>query len=159
MRLPAKRLMVGILAPALTAGVFFVWQSEKAGRASSAATPVATTITIDPTVGETFSPPPSSAQPAESAQQAWAAYAQQLGSSATTIPGTVTVQLGQLTLPVGPRGPNNSEVYTADNELAYGYSWASPCLSTLADSPPANCTEWLFLDANSGNQIDNAWQH
>jgi hypothetical protein len=126
------------------------------------ASAVPATITIDPQVGETFAPAPSSAAPAMTAQQAWAAYTQVNTSySDSAIPSTVTVQLGLLTLPLGSTGPGGSEAYAAQNELVYGYSWHScpasrnPNVQTL---PPNPCIEWNFLDANTGRQIDETWQ-
>jgi hypothetical protein len=72
------------------------------------------------------------------------------GSSGTTIPSNVTVQLGLLTLPAGPANADtsglvtsNGTAYTALNELAYGYSWHSCPMSTLPNAtlPPNPCIE------------------
>jgi hypothetical protein len=127
---------------------------------SGGARPVATTITIDSAVGETFAPPKPPYHPAMSAEAAWVRYARSLGSHRKAIPSSVSVRIGLLTLPVGPVGPNNSELYTAHNELTYGYSWHSCPVYTLPVSPPPHspCIEWLFLDANTGHMIDDTWQ-
>jgi len=149
-------LAFGLLA---TTGVALFRPQGSAG-AGTVVSPMTQLITIDSHVGETFGPPPSSAQPAMTADAAWAQYAQLNGSSVTVIPSSVTVSLGSLTLPVGPVGPNGSEVYTAYNELAYGFSSHS-CPGTTLDVPQSSdnaCTEWLFLDANTGQQIDDTWQ-
>jgi hypothetical protein len=115
-------------------------------------------VTIDSLVGETFSPPPSTT-PNLDPESAWAAYAKLNGSTVESIPNDMTVQLGLLTLPVGPVGPNNSYVYTAKDQLAYGYSRPSCPVSLLGPAPSDSpCVEWLFLDANTGQQIDETWQ-
>lgn len=171
MALTKKRVIAGaVILGIIAAGLFIVIArpSNTPARAATTNGAVTTTITIDPTVGETFAPPPLSAQPSLTAQDAWAQYAALAGSSVTTVPSNVSVQLGLLTLPVGPAaapGTNGlatsgGEAYTALNELAYGYSWHSCPTSTLNASPLPNnpCIEWLFLDANTGQQIDQTWQ-
>src|SRR5215469_2921796 len=60
------------------------------------------TITIDPQIGEIFTAAPASATPKLTAQQAWARFMRHIGSARTFIPSGVHVQLGLLTLPVGP---------------------------------------------------------
>jgi len=71
------------------------------------------------------------------------------------------VDIGLLTLPIGPSGPNGSEIYTVHNQLVYGYSWhqcpasRNPKVKKL---PPNPCIEWLFLNANTGYQIDETFQ-
>jgi hypothetical protein len=126
------------------------------------ASAVTATITVDPQVGETFAPAPADAAPALTAQQAWANYTQvDTSYSDSAIPSNVTVQLGLLTLPLGPEGPGGAKAYTAQNQLVYGYSWhncpasRNPNMQTL---PPNPCIEWNFLDASTGRQIDETWQ-
>ncbi len=129
------------------------------------ASAVRTTITLDPHYGATFAPPPANAAPALTAQQAWAQFIQQAsGSSNTAIPSTVTAQLGLFTLPIGPdcgttcsNDPvQNGIAYTALNQLAYGYS--SPggtCVrgNSVTVLPDVPCTDWVFVDANTGHMI------
>jgi hypothetical protein len=129
------------------------------------ASAVQTTITIDPHYGATFAPPPANAAPALTAQQAFAQFIHQAsGSSNTAIPSTVTVQLGLFTLPIGPDcgttcsgdPVQNGIAYTALNQLAYGYS--SPggtCVrgNSANPLPDVKCTDWLFVDANTGHMI------
>lgn len=119
----------------------------------------ARTITIDPHAGETFAPAPASAAPKLTAQQAWARYAARNGARTTTIPTGVTVRLGLLTLPIGPK-PDGPIAYTAHKELAYGYSSPSGCVSTLPGAvlAGARCLSWTFLNANTGNLTDQTWQ-
>lgn len=130
------------------------------------ASAVQTTITIDPHVGTTFAPPPANATPSLTAQQAWAQFIQSssVGSGSTAIPSTVTAQLGLFTLPIGPdcgitcNGDpvQNGIAYRSLNQLAYGYSWSG---GTCAGDNPADpapavpCTEWIFIDANTGSMI------
>ena len=87
------------------------------------------------------------------ASQAWAAFARLNDSGSRAIPARVSPQLGLLTLP------------TARNELAWGYHWhacssivPSPPPGATAPASPVYCTEWLFLDAKTGAQMDQTWQ-
>ena len=120
------------------------------------------TIIIDPTIGEIFAPAPASARPALTAEQAWARYTRVDRSyRRSAIPSNMTAHLGLLTLPLGPSGPGGSEAYTAHNELVYGYSWhncpvsRNPRVKKLPSNP---CIEWNFLNANTGQQIEETWQ-
>ena len=159
MRLQGRRVLVGAAILGALAVVLFVTRLPRTpARAATSASAAAATVTIDPSVGETFAPAPPSSAPGLSAQQAWTQFAQLNGASDTSMPSTVTVQLGLLTLPVGP-GTDNTLSYTAHNELAYGYSWHSCPVSMLSPPSPDNpCIEWLFLDASTGVHIDETWQ-
>jgi len=125
-------------------------------------------IVIDPSIGDTFTPAPASAVPVLTAAQAWAQYAQVNGLRAT-MPSGLSVQLGLLSVPVGPANPDDADqaglatsngiVYTALNKLAYGYS--SPIGSCPMSRNPNNpgpvgksCIDWTFVDANSGQLIE-----
>lgn len=158
MALHKKGIIIGAVVLGVLVAGFFLVRITKTSAQAGTVNDIAATVTIDPSVGETFAPPPPSAAVGMSAQDAWTRYAAQNGSDATAIPSGVSVQLGQLTLPDGP-GTDGSMRYTANNELAYGYSWHSCPASTLqpsSDNDP--CIEWLFLDANTGQQIDQTWQ-
>jgi hypothetical protein len=144
---------------ALAAGVSAVWTGINHAQAIRAMA-VSATITIDPAIKETFGPPPASAQPAMTAALAWAQWEQHAGATNTTIAPNTTVQLGLLTLPVGPYCGaechglivKNRIAYTVLNQLAYGYRWsACPPGSTL---PAVRCNSWIFLDASTGQMID-----
>jgi hypothetical protein len=130
------------------------------------ASAVRTTITISPLYGATFAPPPADASPPLTAQQAWAQFIQSStsGSGGTAIPSTVTAQLGLFTLAIGrdcgatcSGDPvQNGIAYRSLNQLAYGYS--SPggtCggTSSFDPAPAIPCTDWLFIDANTGHMI------
>ena len=132
------------------------------------ASAVQTTIMINPDNGETFAPPPAKASPPLTAQQTWAQFIQQStdGAGGTAIPSDVTAQLGLFTLPVGPSSGcdndcsnltiQNGTAYTTLNQLAYGYSWpGGKCggSNPVHPAPPVPCTEWLFIDANTGHMI------
>jgi hypothetical protein len=91
---------------------------------------MATTITIDPNIGETFAPAPADAAPKLTALQAFAQQRRLRGRSVIPIPSGVTVKLGLLTILAGPTNPHTGKVVTKDgiayaalNELAWGYSW------------------------------------
>lgn len=127
------------------------------------------TIVIVPQYGETFTPVAVSAAPALTAGQAWARFARLNSWSRTGVPSGVHVQLGHFTLPVGPAdAPGtshlvkaNGEAYTALNELAYGYSSPSGCVTMnprLLPPPDARCLFWTFLNANTGKQIVSSYQ-
>jgi hypothetical protein len=140
-------------------------QQAPAHAATNAVTPA--TITINPSLGEIFAPAPPAAAPALTADQAWQHYATQLNSTITAIPSDVTVQLGLYTQPAGPADSpgaaglptSNGTAYVALNQLAYGYSWHScPPSQGMAPLPASPCTEWLFLDASTGQQIVQTWQ-
>jgi len=130
------------------------------------ASAVQTTITIDPHGGATFAPPPANASPPLTAQQAWAQFIRSstVGSGGTAIPSTVTAQLGLFTLPIGPDcgttcsgdPVQNGIAYRSLNQLAYGYSWpGGTCGGTnpVDPAPAVPCTEWIFIDANTGHMI------
>jgi hypothetical protein len=137
---------------------------------SARAATVPATIAINPGIRETFAPAPPSATPALTAQQAWQRYAEQAGSSHTTIPSSVTARLGLFTMDASPPGDpqtaglpaSDGKFYTPHNELSYGYSWHScpPVLGAVKPhtQPPNPCRAWLFLDANTGHMIIQTWQ-
>lgn len=144
---------------ALAAGVSAVWTGIDHAQAIRAMA-VSATITVDPAIKETFAPPPASAQPAMTAALAWAQWEQNAGATITTIAPNTTVQLGLLTLPVGPHCGaechglivKNGIAYQTLNRLAYGYRWSvCPSGSTL---PAVRCSSWIFLDASTGQLID-----
>jgi hypothetical protein len=121
------------------------------------AAPVKSVIILDPNNrGEVFTPPPADAAPAMTAQEAVDAYA----GKHIRIPDSVTVQLGLYTLPVGPDcGPecehNNivqgNMVYSVLNKLVYGLS--RRVCPTGSNRPDWQCTQWDFIDANTGKFI------
>jgi len=137
-----------------------------AGRARAVtASAVQTTITLND-YGATFAPPPATASPPLTVQQAWAQFIQSsaVGSGGTEIPSGTTAQLGLFTLPVGPAADcggcsklivQNGTAYSALNQLAYGYSDQSTCVSgnDIHPLPPSPCTQWWFIDANTGHMI------
>jgi len=164
-----KRVISGAVVLGVLAAGFLVARLQQVpARAATADRAVPATITIDPQIGETFALAPSSATPRLTAQQAWQRYAEQAHSSRATIPSFVTARLGLYTLPVGPVGPGtghlvqrNGEAYTALNQLVYGFSSPSGCVSTdpyVTFPPDAHCIEWTFLNANTGKMIDSTWQ-
>ncbi len=173
MKFPRRRTLVfaGAAAAALVVGGIAVKSAlapAHAGIASSVPAP----IVIDPSLGDTFAPAPAGAAPALTAALAWAQYAQVNGGSAT-IPSGLTVQLGLVSVPVGPANPadpdqaglatSNGIAYRALNELAYGYS--SPAGSCPISTNPnvagpvgKSCIDWTFVDAKTGQLIEETWQ-
>jgi len=144
-------LGLAVLAAALAAVLTSIGHAQ-----AIAAPPVTTTITID---GTTFAPPPSNATPALTAAQAFATW-----SPGTAIPSQVSVQLGLVTVPVGPDCGaecsnlivQNGIAYQSLNELAYGFEWSTcpPPSGPNAPTPsPGPSIQWNFIDANTGHQI------
>src|SRR5262249_35800020 len=72
-----------------------------AAASNAAPAPAASSVLIDPSVSETFTPAAASVAAQVGANNAFAHYAKLNGSSLTSPPQNVTVQLGYLTLPVG----------------------------------------------------------
>jgi hypothetical protein len=155
-RLRGPLAAIGALGiAALAAGAFAI--STAIGHAQATrALAVSSTITVDPGIHETFAPPPPDAAPAMTAQEAVDAYE----GKHISIPDYVTVQLGLLTLPVGPDcGPecehNNivqgNMVYSVLDKLVYGFS--RRVCPAGADRPDWQCTQWDFIDANTGKYI------
>jgi hypothetical protein len=154
-------VIVGALGAAALAGGLSAALAGSNHAGATRATPVSATITVSPGLNETFAPPPADAAPAMTAEQAWANWETNAGATNTSIPSNTTVQLGLFTLPVGPDCGFECEngnivqggmVYSALNQLAYGYSSSiCPAGSSL---PATQCTEWIFLDANTGEMIN-----
>jgi hypothetical protein len=123
---------------------------------------VTRSITIDRSAGILFAPPPAQASPAMSAEHAWEIYMERAtGKKHSAIPSNVRVQLGLLTLPMGPTGPHGTEKYTAHNELVYGFSWHSCPISTSpvpVKLPPNPCIQWNLLNAYTARQVVDTWQ-
>jgi hypothetical protein len=162
------RIIIGfaIFLGVLAAGLLVTRLQQASARAGTHAVAPAA-ITINQNLGETFAPAPPSATAALTAQQAWQQYAEHSGSTVTAIPTDVTAQFGLYTQPAGPADApgatglpvSNGRAYIALNQLAYGYSWRScPVSAGVAPLPANPCTAWLFLDANTGQQIVQTWQ-
>jgi hypothetical protein len=165
---------LGAVIVLLTTGFFIVRHAVVSAHAVTAS-PVADTIVVNAASGATFAPAPTGASPALTAEQAWADYVKVAGGSAN-IPSGVNIQLGLVTWPSGSAdAPGasgetivNGVAYVALNELAYGYSEPSPCRPTFLEAPgqpsaasssSGSCVDWLFVDANSGQQIMETWQN
>ncbi len=143
------------------AGVIAAGSAAAAVSAGAANTPgappVQKTTELANNPGEEFAPPPADAAPKLTVQQALDAYT---GSSNFQVPDGVSVALGLLTRPIGPDcGPScqkgdtvlNGIAYDVYQRLAYGFMRNfSPPGSTLRDW---KCQQWLFLDANTGQDI------
>ena len=127
-----KRFTIAVLALAILAAVWVYHRDHAAFNV----TPVTTTITV-PGFHITFAPPPPGAAPALTAEQAWQKWARR-GPPYTGPP----VRLGLFSRP----GAGPLALPAVLNQLAYGYWFycASP-------SPP--CTNWVFLNANTGAPI------
>jgi hypothetical protein len=156
-RLRGPLVVIGVLGLAILAvSLVAVWTSIDHARAGGTLA-VRTTIILDPyNRGEVLAPPPADAAPAMTAQEAVDASA----GRHVSIPDYVTVQLGLFTLPVGPDcGPeyehNNivrgDMVYSWLNKLVYAFS--RRVCPAGSDRPVWQCTQWDFIDANTGKYI------
>jgi hypothetical protein len=106
-------------------------------------------VEIAPDVGETFTLVGPDVRPRLSAQQAWSRYfARDHGGG--RIPKNVTARLGRLVL-----------LPEAADTLTYGFS-SHGCPATRNPNGtsllPNPCIRWLFLNANTGNEIDDTFQ-
>lgn len=126
--------------------------SSRVGRSMSATQ----VVVIDPSIPETFAPS-SHDTAALSSDAAFQVYARLNDSNAGSPPKGVNVQLGRLTLPVGSGEP---DAYIANDQVVWAFSWPSCPPTTLpkATATSGPCVEWLFLDANSGAEVDQTWQ-
>jgi hypothetical protein len=150
--------MIGASAAAVIAGASAA-AAVSAGPANTpgGALPVQKTIELANHPGEEFAPPPTGAAPKLTVQQAVDAYT---GSTNFHVPDGVSVALGLLTRPIGPdcrpsceKGDTvlNGIAYDVYQRLAYGFMRNfCPAGSTL---PDWKCQQWLFLDANTGQDI------
>lgn len=145
---------------------------------SAAASPTSTAaIVIDSQDNETFTPATPDQAAAESGNiiSASAAYSD-FSQGDPQIPADTEVQEGYLTLPLGPGAPGQ---YSADHQLVYAYSspHCGPALGTplniepqessseqpstaepdAATLSPRDCTQWIFLEAASGEMVDMTW--
>lgn len=159
-----RQVVIGAMALGLlgTSMLASACGTQARGRAQ-AVSALAATITIDPHAGEIFAPAPAGAKAALTARQAWGRYtrADNGYKHYSPIPSNVTVHIGLLTLLIGPTGSNGQLAYAAHNQLVYGYSWHQCPASRnpeVKKLPPNPCIEWLFLNANTGHQIDETFQ-
>jgi hypothetical protein len=115
-------------------------------------TPVTETITI-PGTDIVWAPPPADAQPALTADEAYAKF-----SHGHSLGWGATVQLGSLTDPVGPYCGVSCDMwrtvdgisYRAYKTLAYGY-YGHSCPPDSQDE--RDCQTWTWLDVNTGKMI------
>jgi hypothetical protein len=162
-----RRLVYLCAAVALLVAGFFIARAAFVPARAVIASAVSTTIVVDTANGATLGPPPANVSPALTAEQAWADCGNACG---TTIPPGYTAQLGLLTEPAGPASAPgtaneqkvNGVAYVVLNELAYGYSATVSCPPStnpfVTNSPGASCTDWVFVDANTGQFIFETWQ-
>ena len=156
MRLRGPLVITGALGLAVLAvSLVAVWTSIDRVNAIRALA-VKTTITLDPSIHERFAPPPADAVPTMTAREALDAFERRH----VPIPDSVTVQLGLFTLPVGPDCGFECEhgnivrgdmVYSSLNKLVWGFS--SPVCPAGSDRPEWQCTQWDFIDANTGEYV------
>jgi len=146
-----------IIAAALVAAGLGTWAvTATASNTIGGATPIQTTITLANDSYMTFAPPPPGATPALTVQEADDAHY----GHHVEIPDDVTVQIGLLTVPVGPDcGPecekNNivrdGYVYSTVDKLVYSFMY--DYCPAGSDLPAVQCQQWMFIDANTGENV------
>lgn len=142
-------LSLGVLA---VAGIVGARAAPKAhvmkARADQSGPKVGATIFLDPPYDRMqFAPPPPGVQPALTSSEA-------LTASGLEAPSNATVQLGSYTAAAG------EGTYRWQNQLAWGFSWPQ-CAPLQHDYGPEThvpCTLWLFIDADTGQMLEQAWQ-
>jgi hypothetical protein len=113
------------------------------------------------TLPPAFAPPPPSAHPALTPDQAYTRYGAPTfhvtdpqGPDVITL-GVMSFQQEKLTVgpAIGPERP-------VQHELAWGYARLYSCggfhqvtATTFSHVPPYPCTDWLILNANTGRKI------
>ena len=131
-------------------------QGPPSSAAASEAAPVPTvgaTVTVDPGVGEIFVPV-SGVVPRLDAATVWQRFARLAGSSNVKVPPGTTVELGKLTLPLGPGRPDE---FRANAQEVWSFSWRQCAPRTFTASPTDLCTAVAFFDASTGELVDQTW--
>jgi hypothetical protein len=121
---------------------------------TSSPTTAPSTIILDPPLNtESFAPPPTDAHPEMTWLEAVAAF--QVVDPEFELPADATGRLGLYTAAVG------DGTYRYKDRLAWGISWHECARSFRHEVPPdfpRPCTQWLFLDANTGRMLESLWQ-
>ena len=122
------------------------------------------TTVVDPSMGETFKPVSTTTSKMAARLISPDKAYRKAQNGATSLPPGASVQLGRLTLPLGARAPGQ---YTAKDQLVYAYTWAqcgpnvTPVTTngtpSATPTDPASCTAWLFVDASTGQMVDQTW--
>jgi len=154
-------LAAGVLIGSALAvwGLFGLFETEgrqptgPAPASISTPQPSGSPIILPPEGRTQFSPAPSGTQSALSADQAVSRYETQ--NSAFHLPRDATAQLGYYTAAVGDGS------YRFHDRLAWGFSWPGCAPApTFPSAHPSNassssgCLTWLFLDANTGKELE-----
>jgi hypothetical protein len=111
------------------------------------------TITLGSPPGTvTFSPPPDGTTPAMSSGEAIAAF--QSVDPEFQLPPDAVTYLGLYTAETGGGGARFL------NQLAWGVRFhrCEALHHQVPSATPVSCTEWLFLDANTGAMLETQWQ-
>ena len=148
-----------------------LWLTACGTEASSQADPVAAPVTLDPSIGEVFTP---STSPVDQAVYltAEAAYASAFPQH-PQMPSDVVVAFGHFTMMLGPTGSPN-HTYKAKGVATWGFSQPgclpeggnlpgrlghSPSVSDSPSEEPSSqsthiCMLWSIVDASNGHLID-----
>jgi hypothetical protein len=157
--------VTGTGAMTLAAGALIVLTHHQSAPAGPGVKPAdQVQVSIDSSIGETFTPATSSGARSPlgagtlSAQEA---FSKAMGSD--RLPADATVETGYLTMPLGAGTPDK---YTANHQLVYAISWpqCGPRTQPMGAPSPAppnsdgtTCRAWAFVDASSGELVDMTW--
>jgi hypothetical protein len=163
-------LLPAVIAVATTAVIVGVVVGSRAtshrhdtSRARSAAAATAQPVAIDPDGNEVFAAE-RNGNPALTASQAYGRYA-----NGAAVPASVQPEYGKLNWS-SPAQAGQPKATIVDNESVWAYTANVSCAPDgsipigPSDTPapvstsgaPNNCTDWLFLDANTGAQVDES---
>ena len=114
-------------------------------------------VIIDSGVGEVFLPV-TGVVPPMAAAAVWRKFALRDASSNGLVPPGTSVQLGTLTLPLGPGKPGE---FRANAQLVWSFSWqqCAPVTSSVTPSQPPPCTAGAFFDASTGDLVDHTFHN
>ena len=111
-----RACILGAVAAGILAAVGGI-VAVSGAQAGTPATAVTSTTTI-PGTDDIWAPPPSAAAPALTADQAWAKFASGAGLD-TAITSDMTVQIGVITVKVGPYCGTGCDMWTTVNGISY----------------------------------------
>jgi hypothetical protein len=145
-----------------------VAEVEPSTPSSSGPPATQTDVTVNLPDSEILVPDSSNGSPQLSSSAAWSLYQAQMGSTSSSIPSSVSeIVLGDLSIPVDPQDLAEDQTFTVHDQFAYGYKLPNSCApitfpsssdeNQSSEPTPQLCTEWVFLNANTGSALDDTY--